>query len=146
MLCLCFRKKTSFIRGSRISFQPADVMSRNNKSIELGKFSKLTISLRASLCLTCINDDIPNIENITMPKNNRTAILRSAGIETIKVIISRLIPRAALMTRRTLKIRNTRTTRSKVGETKNAKRFSKIKPIADNIITIKSNTLNGSRK
>ena len=97
-------------------------------------------------CWLCINDDIPNIENITMPKNNRTAILRSAGIETIKVIISRLIPRAALMTRRTLKIRNTRTTRSKVGETKNAKRFSKIKPIADNIITIKSKTLNGSRK
>ena len=81
-----------------------------------------------------------------MPKNNRTAIFKSAGIETISVIMSRLIPRAALMTRRTRKIRNTRTTRSNVGETKNAKRFSKIKPIADNIITIKSNTLNGSRK
>lgn len=137
---------TSFISGSSTSFQPADVISRNRSNIAFGNVSKLTILFSASRCFTCINDDMPKIEKITMPKNNKTAMLSRAGIDTINVIISRRMPRAALITRSTRKMRNTRTTRRRVGETKKSSRFSRIKPMALSIMTIKSNTLNGSRK
>ena len=147
LILFCLKKGiTSFIKGSSTSFQPADVINRNRSSIELGKVSKLTILFNASRCLTCINEDMPKIEKITIPKNSRTAMFNKAGIETISVIIKRRIPLAALITLNTRKIRNTRTTRNKVGETKKSNKFSRIRPIALSIMTMKSNTLNGSRK
>ena len=132
--------------GSRMSFQPAEVISRKSSNIELGKVSKLTMSFSASRFFTCMNDDMPRIAKITMPRKSKTAMLSSAGIDSRSVIIKRRIPRAALITRKTRKIRKTRTTRNKVGEIKKSRNCSKMMPTEESIMTMKSNTLNGSRK
>lgn len=71
---------------------------------------------------------------ITIKTPSKTAILNSAGSDIISVRISRLIPRAARMTRRTRKTLNTRTTLSNVGETSNVNSSSRIKPEIENYI------------
>ena len=68
------------------------------------------------------------MEKITRKTLSRTAMLKRAGTDTTRVIMSRRIPLAARITLKTRNTRKTRTIRSKVGETDKEIKLSKMKP------------------
>ena len=115
---------SSFNIGSRTSFQPPAVVSRNNRIMDRKKVSKFVISSRKLVCRIFPNCVIPNMAYINMTRNNSIPMLNKAGREIIMAKSSFLMPLAAFMRRNTRPMRKTRTTRSKVGVMKISSKIS----------------------
>ena len=115
---LSSRQSSSFMIALRTPSHPALVDIWNKRIIDFPKVSKLKTLSSPAVCLTFIKKDMPKMANINMIKNRRRQMLNSAGIDMAKANKSVLIPRAPFTKRRTRPIFATRTTRSKVGDTK----------------------------
>ena len=112
------RQSSSLIIALRTPSQPALVDIWNKRIIDLPKVSKLNTLSRPAVCLTFMKKDMPKMAKMNMIKNKRRQMLNRAGIDMAKANNRVRIPRAPFTKRRTRPILATRTTRSKVGDTK----------------------------
>lgn len=109
-------------------------LTMNSNIIDWPNVRKLQSSSSPPLLSTFMKNDIPNMANMNMTKNNSRHMLNNAGSDMARANRRVLMPFAPLTRRNTRPTLATRTTRNSVGDTK----YLEIKSLSTRPVSITS--------